>query len=213
MENELNPLQHIASALNRKDEVPNQELATRLASTENHQGIQVLVENVRHKEKAVQHDCIKVLYEIGTINAALIEAHYSFFSDLLHHKNNRLQWGAMTAIASIAKQNAALVFKDLPSLIEVAMRGSVITRDQLVQTLIHICGDEKYATAAVPLLLEQLLGCPMNQFPMYAERSFVILESCAKERFLQVLNARLNEVEKESKRKRITKLIRRLSST
>ena len=45
----------------------------------------------------MQNDCIKV-YEVSEISAALIADYANNFIALLDHKNNRLQWGAMTVI-------------------------------------------------------------------------------------------------------------------
>jgi hypothetical protein len=57
---------------NRRDEVPNKELAKTLAETENRAGIAELVTNLKHKNKSVQSDCLAVLYHIGYVKPHLI---------------------------------------------------------------------------------------------------------------------------------------------
>ena len=95
-------LSKIASALNRRDEEPNQELAKEIVETTNKEAVEELVENLTNKNKAIQNDCIKVLYEIGEHQPAMIADHMDSFLALLNSKNNRLQWGAMTALNGIS---------------------------------------------------------------------------------------------------------------
>jgi hypothetical protein len=59
---------------NRRDEVPNQQLAKELAETENKAGIKEIAKNLQHKNKSVQSDCLKVLYEIGYLKPDLIDS-------------------------------------------------------------------------------------------------------------------------------------------
>ena len=88
----------LASSLGRRDEIPNQELAKQIADTGDKKAVKELVENLASKNKHIQNDCIKTLYEIGNLKPSLISVHANNFLQLLEHKNNRLQWGAMTAL-------------------------------------------------------------------------------------------------------------------
>ncbi len=65
-------LQRIAHFQGRRDEAPNQELARELASARDRDGICEIAENLRNKNKDIQADCIKVLYEVGYIDPGLI---------------------------------------------------------------------------------------------------------------------------------------------
>ena len=56
-------LQQIAYFQNRRDEVPNQQLAQALAAQQYVAGIQEIAQNLWHENPAVQSDCLKVLYE------------------------------------------------------------------------------------------------------------------------------------------------------
>ena len=62
----------LASSLGRRDEVPNQELARALAAKKDKAGIREIAENLWNKDKNIQADCIKVLYEIGYIEPKLV---------------------------------------------------------------------------------------------------------------------------------------------
>ena len=65
-------LSKLASSLNRRDEVPNQELAKQIATKSDKQGIKELIKNLGNKSKDIQNDCIKVLYEIGELKPSLV---------------------------------------------------------------------------------------------------------------------------------------------
>jgi hypothetical protein len=61
----MSVLNEIAYFQNRRDEIPNQELAGKLVTEQNQDGICEIAENLGNKDKNIQNDCIKVLYEIG----------------------------------------------------------------------------------------------------------------------------------------------------
>jgi len=204
-------LNKLASALNRRDELPNHELAKQIADKNDKEAVKELVANLSNKSKDIQNDCIKVLYEIGEHKPALIAAYAKEFIELLDHKSNRLQWGAMTAINAITLENPKLIYASLARIIAVADQGSVITKDHAVNILIKLCSLKQYADDAFSLLVEQLLNSPTNQLPMYAEKAMPIINEKNKQLFVKTLSSRLNDIEKETKRKRVEKAIKKFS--
>ncbi|MCD2423011.1 hypothetical protein LQ567_09575 [Niabella pedocola] len=200
----------LATSLGRKDETPNLELAAQIAKINNKKAIQELVANLSNKSKDLQHDCIKTLYETANLKPALIAAYFNDFISLLGSKNNRLQWGAMTALNYIAAENFDAAFHALPAMAAAAEAGSVITRDHFVAILIRLCANRQYAADAFTLLNEQLRHCPANQLPMYAENALPIINESNKTAITQTLTARLNDFEKESKRKRVEKVLKKI---
>ncbi|WP_300598110.1 hypothetical protein [Niabella sp.] len=203
-------IEKLATSLGRKDEVPNQELAAQIATTNNKKAIRELVENLSNKSKDIQQDCIKTLYEAGHLKPSLIAPYFNDFTGLLRSKNNRLQWGAMTALDAIALENPGATFEALPALAAAADSGSVITRDHFVGILIKLCTVKQYAADAFVLFNEQLRHCPANQLPMYAENALPIINNSNKAAFVQTLTTRLNDFEKESKRKRVEKVLKKI---
>jgi HEAT repeat protein len=201
----------LASSLNRRDEVPNQELAKQIAVKKDKKAVQELVDNLNNKSKDIQNDCIKVLYEIGELNPSLISDHAKELIALLDSKNNRLQWGAMAAINTITLENPAIIYASLVKIIAAADRGSVITKDHGVNILIKLCSIKKYTDNAFTLLIEQLLSSPENQLPMYAEKAIPVVNDKNKALFIKALTSRLDDIEKDTKRKRVEKVIRKFS--
>ncbi|WP_420603597.1 hypothetical protein [Flagellimonas sp.] len=74
----MSVIDKLSSSLNRRDEVPNQELAKEIVLSQDKEAVKVLIENLSNK-KAIQNDCIKVLYEIGEQAPQLISAHINEF--------------------------------------------------------------------------------------------------------------------------------------
>ena len=204
-------LNKLASALDRRDELPNEELAKQIADKNDNEAVKELVANLSNKSKDIQTDCIKVLYEIGERKPALIAAYAKEFIDLLASRNNRLQWGAMTAINTITLENPKLIYGSLSKIIAAADNGSVITKDHAVNILISLCSLKQYTENAFSLLIEQLLNSPTNQLPMYAEKAIPVINEKNKQLFVKALASRINDIGKETKRKRVEKVIKKFS--
>jgi hypothetical protein len=206
----MSVIERLACSLGRRDEVPNQELAADVAARDDKNAVKELIENLAVKNKNIRHDCIKTLYEIGYLRPALIAEYYPNFFSLIDDKDNRMQWGGMTALSSIVSEKPKEIFASLRKIIDAADRGSVITRDHCVKILVALSSNEQYAGKTFPLLNEQLLTCPINQVPMYAENALPVIAAENKERFIKTLRLRLDEIEKDSARKRLEKIIKNL---
>jgi len=117
----------------------------------------------------------------------------------------------MTAINSITLHITDDVYAALPQIIDAADKGSVITRDHTVFILIKLCTVKKYANDSFELLVDQLRNCPANQLPMYAELAIPAINGKYGPRFVETISARLNDMESDSKRKRVEKVIKKLA--
>jgi hypothetical protein len=201
----------LSSSLNRKDEVPNHELTQQIIKNNDKKAIKELVENLSGTNSKIQSDCIKVLYEIGEHEATLIAGYNEEFLALLENKNSRLVWGAMTALDCITSLNPKGIYKNLTKILTTADNGTVITKDHAVNILIKLAANKSFANNSLTLLLDQLKTCATNQLPMYAENAIPVITDKYKNDFIQVLTSRLGEIEKESKQKRVRKVIKQLS--
>ena len=201
----------LAHSLNRRDEVPNQELAKKIAAKKDKNAVKELIALLSHKNKDIQFDCIKVLYEVGELEPSLIKAYTKDFIQLLEHKHNRNIWGAMHALDCITLEDPKQIYSYLSKIMDAAEKGSVITKDHAVSILIKLCTIKQYAADAFVLLIELMKNCPTNQLPMYAENAIGIINAGNKAAFIKILKDRLGEIEKETKRKRVEKVIKKLS--
>jgi len=203
----------LATSLNRRDDKPNQHLAIEIIQSKRNDWVKELVENLNHQDKNIQSDCIKVLYEIGERGAAdMIAPYYRDFGEILKSKNNRLIWGAMTALDMITSINKKGIHELLPLIISAMDKGSVITIDHGIGILAKLASMNEYSETAFPLLIEQLKRCPSKQLPMYAEKSFIAVNPDNKKQFIDLIQSRISEMEKDSQKERLNKVIKKLNN-
>ncbi|NSL86393.1 hypothetical protein ECE50_006110 [Chitinophaga sp. Mgbs1] len=201
----------LASAQQRRDEIPNQELAQSIAARKDNAAVKELVTHLTDKSKDIQHDCIKVLYETGELAPALLAPYLSDFIALLQSRDNRMQWGGMAAIRTITTEKSGEVYKALGKLAASADKGSVITKDNFIAILLKLYLLPAYAADVFTLLLEQLQASPANQLPMYAEQASAVIKPADAPQLLDTLRKRLPDIEKDSKKKRVEKVMKKLT--
>ena len=199
-------IEFLACKLGRNDEVPNVELAESLCSSMDSKGIREIADGLQSKDQAVASDCIKVLYEIGYRKPDLIADYADTFIDGLSHKNNRIVWGSMTALAAIALYKPEAIYQRLPEIIKAYKTGSVITIDNSISVFAGLCkGNREYQAKVYPILIDHLTTCRAKEIPQHAERMVICIDAGNKEAFLGILDVRLGEMS-EAQQKRITKL-------
>lgn len=208
----MSVLDKLATALGRRDEVPNQELARKIISKRDTAAVQELIDNLNHQNRGIQGDCIKTLYEIGAANPDLIAKYYKEFGKLLESKNNRLMWGGMIALDAITLKEPKGVHGLLSKILNAADNsGSVIARDHAVGILAKLATRKPYRRDCVTLLLEQLMSCPDNQFPMYVEMSAPVIDAESREKFRKAIEKRAFGLERDSAKKRVAKVLKQLA--
>ena len=206
----MSVLQFIASQQGRQDDVPNQELAKRLVDQSDAEGIREIVDNLDHPEKAVQSDCIKVLYEVGYLEPRLIAPYWRIFLNLLDHKNNRLVWGGMIALSTIAQIKADELHTHLQTIKDAVQRGSVITQDSGIRTLSGIAASqENYRKDILPDLFDFLRMCRTKDVPRHAESMLIALDAEHAADFIAVINAREPEMT-SNQRKNAEKILKKV---
>ena len=163
---------------------------------------------MKNKDKKIQADCIKTLYEIGYIKPELIAAYFSDFISLLSNKNNRLVWGAMIALLTITDSKNKEVFASLDLLSDTIEKGSVITQDNGIKILAKVASmNSEYGKVIIPYLMEQLRNCRSKSVPQYAESIRIAVNKDNQEQFLSILNERLDSLS-VAQQMRVKKLLR-----
>jgi hypothetical protein len=205
-------LNRIAYYQNRRDEVPNQELAHHLADSEDKAGIREIAENLWHKNKSVRSDCLKVLYEIGYVRPDLIADYVDEFLKLLKDKENRMVWGGMIGLATIADLRPHEIWNYIDDVIEAVNTGTLITVVWGIKTLAHIAAAENvYHARLFPILLDHLQNCISRDLALHAESILVAVDKSNPGAYLEVLEKRKPELTKPQLA-RINKLIRTLKT-
>ncbi|OGO46934.1 MAG: hypothetical protein A2Z30_03300 [Chloroflexi bacterium RBG_16_64_43] len=64
----MSAFNRIAYHQNRRDEVPNQQLARALSAARDRKGIREIAAGSWDKNRSIRSDCVKVLYEIGYLD-------------------------------------------------------------------------------------------------------------------------------------------------
>jgi hypothetical protein len=188
-------LNKIAYYQNRRDEAPNQELARDLAASKDAAGIREIAENLWNKNKSVSSDCLKVLYEVGYIEPQLVAPYVSDFLKLLKSKNNRMVWGAMIGLGTIAGIRPKEIWENVADVIEAVEHGSLITVVWGVKTLARVAvADSTYNARIFPVLLNQLKICIPRDVPMHAESMACAVNDSNRAEFMSVLAARRAEL-------------------
>ena len=205
-------IEKLAFSLGRNDELPNIELAQQLCKENNAEGIKEIVEGLKNKDKRIANDCIKVLYEIGDKNPALIAEYADVFINLLNSRSNRLVWGSMTALASIAELVPEAIHERIALLLQAFENGSVITVDNCVSVLAGLCkANEKYKEELFPVLLEHLKTCRPKETAQHAERIAVCVDKDNRDSFIELIDKRMEYLPK-SQINRLQKLKKALGN-
>lgn len=190
----MSVINRIAHLQHRRDEVPNQELARDLATQQDNKGIREIAENLWNKDKHIQADCIKVLYEIGYKDPALIADYAEDFLKLLRSRNNRLVWGGMIALSTVAELRADLIHAHLKEILKAMSAGSVITVDNAVKALALAASRDAYQDSIFPHLLEHLRTCRPKDVAQHSEKSLPAVNAGNRDEFIAVLEKRLEDL-------------------
>jgi hypothetical protein len=191
----MSAIDKISFYVNRRDEVPNKELARDLAAVRDAAGIAEIAGHLRDKNTSVASDCIGVLYHVGYINPELIQGYAAQFLDLLHSRENRMVWGGMIALSTIAGLQAPAIWSKVDDVIAALDRGTLITVVWGVKTLALVAAaNEEYRARLFPELLRILRASIPRDAPMHAESILPALDGANRQQFLDLLASRQGEL-------------------
>ena len=204
----MSVLEQIAHFQNRRDEVPNQELARKLAETGDTTGIREIAENLWNKDKRIQADCLKVLYEVGYLAPELVAPYAGDFLKLLRSRNNRLVWGGMIALSTVADLAAETLYPERAEIQKAMERGSVITVDAGVLALAKLASTgQARRRELLPTLIEHLKSCRPKDVAQHSEKVLPAVDAEHLEAFVQSLENRMEDLS-ETQAKRVRKVIK-----
>lgn len=191
----MSVLNQLAYFQKRRDEKPNQELARQLVARQDKKGIREVAANVWNENAVVQGNCVKVLSEIGLLDPKLIAPYADTFIKLLTDKNNRLVWGSMEALATIASLEADVIYKHTGLIEDALAHGSIITRDNGIKTLSRVAGSkDAYRKKIFPFLLSHLATTRSQDIPQHSEHILAAVDKKNRAEFIRVLEIRLPDL-------------------
>lgn len=142
----------------------------------------------------------------------MIAEYADVFINLLNSHSNRLVWGSMTALASIAELVPEAIHERIALLLQALEQGSVITVDNCVSVLAGLCkANEKYKEELFPVLLEHLKTCRPKETAQHAERIAVCVDKDNRDSFIEVIDKRMEYLSK-SQINRLQKLKKALGN-
>ena len=188
-------LNRLAYLQTRRDRTPNLDLARDLVARKDEVGIREIAVNIWNENNNIHSDCLHVLYEIGIIDANLIEKYGEDFIKLLKSRDHNMVSGAMTALAEIAKVNSDFIFKYLDAIKKAKEIGKEITIDTSLSALAHTAAaNEKYNEAILPYLLQHLSTCRPKEVPQHAEIILPAVNESNKDRYIKTLKKRNDDL-------------------
>lgn len=203
-------IEKIAYSLGRKDEEPNIALALELSTNEDVEGIKEIVDHLKDKNKQVANDCIKVVYEIADRKPTLIAGYVEDFLNLLHSKNNRLVWGAMTSLSKIALIKPHEIMNRLGTVLDAYKNGSVITVDNSISVFAELVKSNVDSDNKVfNIILDHLSTCRPKEVGQHSERASICINEHNSDSFKKVLEKRIDSLT-AAQQKRVQKLIKKI---
>ncbi len=152
------------------------------------------------------------MYEIGEAQPGLISAYVDDFIKLLGSNQNRLVWGAMTALSTIANKGSKKIFENIDLIFKTIKNGSVITVDNGISVLAKVGSrNKKYEQKILPFLLEHLETCRPKEVAQHSERCLVIANAENKMGFQTVLEKRQSDLT-PSQHARVKKVLKKISA-
>jgi len=173
-----------------RSEMPNQELAKELAEFKNTAGIDEIASYLTDKNKSISSDCLKVLYEIGYIDPQLIATYLNQFVGFLNSKNNRMVWGSMIAISSIAKVEPKPIYQIKDLILDKIETGTVITNVWGVYAIINLASSGYYSELK-STLFELQKKCRNIDFAKRAESMIDAIAQSDLSEYMEILEERL----------------------
>jgi len=190
----MSTLDKIAYFQNIRSEVPNQQLAAELAQEKDTAGIREIAQNLTHQNQNVCSDCLKVLYEIGYIEPTLVAPYVQDFLILLNSKNNRMVWGSMIALATIASLRPEEIWAEIETLLKIFEKGTVITVVWGIRLFAGLAAARPdYSEVLFPIMLHTLETCIPRDVPTHVESMLSAINTDNKQLVLDILSSRQSE--------------------
>jgi hypothetical protein len=134
---------------------------------------------------------IPFLYEIGYIKPELIADYVLEFLELLKSKTNRMIWGGMIALATIAENKPKGIFEQLTTVTDAIEHGSLITVVWGVKALAKVAAtNQTYKQKISPFLMGQLKKWFPRDVAMHAENILPAIDQTNKTDFPSILENR-----------------------
>jgi hypothetical protein len=146
----------LSSQLKERGEQGNRRVAELILQTPNL--FDEIINNLNTKNPALLGDCVEVCTMLVEKDPDFVAPYAEIILPLTYHKNTRVRWEAMHALALITSKVPKVIFQTWDHLAQLFLEDkSVIVRDYIVICAGNLaaCG-EPYTTSIYPFLIEAL---------------------------------------------------------
>lgn len=200
----------LSSRIGQRGDQADIDLAITLSQNPDPEAVSELVQGLKSKDPALQSDCVKALYELGYRDPVQIAPYARNFLELLHSRNNRLVWGGMIALSTIADQTADQLYPELERILNAFKNGGTITKDAGVSVLAGIASSSTQCRHDIlPVLENHLKNCRPHSLAQHAERAAVAFRGQEAITFLALLSDRLSDLN-PTQAKRVQRLMKQV---
>ncbi len=201
----------LSTAQGRADQGPNRYVAETLINSRDLDGLSYLIscldQEIGIKTKI---DILLCLAHLSSISPEMLVPHVDRLFPFLESQHNRAIWATMITLSNMTPLIADKLYTQLPLIMDKTEHGSVVTKDHGIDILIGLYQIPIYRSDAFELFCEQLSNAPDNQLGQYGEKISLVVSAEDKSRVINILEARLPELVKESHVRRTSKLIKRM---
>jgi len=186
----VSSLDRIAFNMGIRDETPNQKLARELVEANDRKGLQEIADNLWNGNKSIRSDCLKVLYETGYLEPDLIADYVDSFLNLLSDKQNRMVWGAMIALSTVASLRPDAIWRQIDQVLAAIDKGTVITIVTGTKVLAQVAAaNPTYCERLFPIMLERLRSCIPRDVPTHGESMLPAINDQNQPGFVAILES------------------------
>lgn len=195
---ERDVLGHLAVAMNRHDDMPNQELAAHIVFNLDKEAISILVGAIERGDDVHASDAARVLCEVGNRDEDLLVSVQDRLVTLCHDGPSAMLPFAMYALSPIAERVAEQLWdlrELLWSVLSDGTEHAEMARAAAVRLLSALCASgPDYARTLAGGLVDLLGKCMPKDVALYAESVLPALGAAHSHRAKPVLDRRMKEL-------------------
>ena len=205
-----NVINRLSSAMDRRDQGPNEAIAQEVVASGNPDLLQEVVQVILSNNPVrLKNDAVMVLMAISRIKPGILLEQTRLLISLLDSKSNRQVWGSMIALANMAPMVREDIKPYLAKILRAMDEGTVVTRDHGFTILTELYKDDPSGDL-LALINEQLLNAPPNQVGQYTEKFMEVVRKEDLSSCIATLEVRAQELTNEHHLKRLGKNLRKL---
>ena len=210
MDQSKNVVDQLSSALNRRDQGPNEAIATAIAKGKDFALLEEVKAVLESKANTrPKNDAVLVLTALSRLQPEMLIEQVGLLVALTKSKSNRQVFGSMIALGNTAPFVRDQLLPHLPEILKAMDEGTVVTRDYGFTILTELYKEDLSGDLCL-LINEQILKAPSNQLGQYTEKFMKVVRKEDNTSLINALEIRSGELTHENHRKRLMKNLKKI---